>query len=349
MTAWIATDLAACFAVALAAAAVLTPAMERFALHWNVVDHPSERKRHRKPTPLLGGLAILLAFWLSVFFFVLRGQTVSPSWGFVAAALLVALVGLWDDLSRLSVSVRLMAQAAAAAAVLATVGTATLFAEGSTFDSWMNAVLTFLWVVGVTNALNLIDNMDGVAAAVAAVAAASFAALLATGGDLAAACLAAALAGAAIGFLFFNFPPARLFMGDAGSFFLGLTLAVLGIEAQRQTSHRAGWIPALLILGLPLFDTTLVTISRLRRGKNPLTTPGRDHLAHRLGRLGWSTRKIVAAFAAATAILGIGAFFAAAEPRIAWFAAAVVVAVGAVALVWFERTPLGRPARGDRS
>ncbi|MEE8525303.1 MAG: MraY family glycosyltransferase [Thermoanaerobaculia bacterium] len=342
MAAWISTDLAVCFTVALAAAVVLTPVMERLALRLNAVDQPSRRKRHRKPTPLLGGLAIFLAFWITVLALV---RPLPPGFYELAlATLLVAIVGLWDDLSRLSVSVRLMAQAAAAAAVLATTGAATVFVEYRIFDSWVNVALTFLWIVGVTNALNLIDNMDGVASAVAATAAASYAALLAAGGDVAAACLAAALAGAAIGFLLFNFPPARLFMGDAGSFFLGLTLAVLGIEAQRQTGHRAGWIPAMLILALPLFDTTLVTISRLRRGQNPLTTPGRDHLAHRLARRGWSDRKIVAFFAASTAILGICAFFVAAKPDAAELVGVVVLAVGSVALVWFERKPR-RPPR----
>jgi UDP-GlcNAc:undecaprenyl-phosphate/decaprenyl-phosphate GlcNAc-1-phosphate transferase len=338
MAAWISTaeDLAACFLAALALAAALTPGMERLALSVGAVDQPTDRKRHRRPTPLLGGLAILLAFWIAVL--VLRTQTGFPLWGLAAAASLVTLVGLWDDLCRLSVSVRLVTQAVAAALVVTTVGAATLFGEDGAAH-WANVALTFLWIVGVTNALNLIDNMDGVAAAITATAAISYAALLLGGGDVTAAGLATALAGAAIGFLSFNYPPARLFMGDAGSFFLGLTLAVLGIEAQRSIDHSAGWIPAVLILALPLSDTSLVIVSRLRRGKNPLTTPGRDHLAHRLVRLGWSDRKIVAVFTAVTAILGVCAFFAADLPAVAWAAGGVALAAGAAALVWLEREP----------
>ncbi len=333
MAAWtlIARDLAAHFVVALVLATALTPAMERLALSVGAIDQPTERKRHRRPTPLLGGLAIQLAFWIAAFALVAATRTGFPSPGWVAAALLVAFVGLWDDLRRLPVWVRLVAQAASAIAVLASMGAADL-----PLDNRLDTLLTFLWIVGVTNALNLVDNMDGVASALTAAAAVSYAALLAAGGGLAAACLALALAGAAIGFLFFNFPPARLFMGDAGSFFLGLTLALLGLEVLRNSEHESSWIPAVLILAVPLFDTTLVTISRLRRGKNPLTKPGRDHLAHRLRRRGWSGRKIVIVFAASTLVLGATAWYAATSPIIAWVAGAVVLSIGIAMLVWLE-------------
>ena len=333
MATWITTarELAVYFGLALAVSAALTPVMERVALRLGAVDQPTARKRHSRPTPLLGGLAVYLAFWASVLGLV---RPLHPALVELAlVTLMVTIVGLWDDVSRLSVSARLVTQALATVMVLTTIGGRDL-----TSSVWLDVPLTFLWIVGVTNALNLLDNLDGVASAVSATAAASYAALFLLSGGEAAAGLAVALAGAAIGFLLFNYPPARLFMGDAGSFFLGMTLAVVGIGAQRRLDHPAGWIPAVLVLALPLFDTTLVSVSRLRRGKNPLTTPGRDHLAHRLARLGWSDRRIVAVFTAVTAALGVLAFFAALRPVVAWIAGPVVLAVGALVLVWLERS-----------
>ena len=160
---------------------------------------------------------------------------------------------------------------------------------------WVNVAATLLWVVGITNAMNLLDNMDGLSAGVTAIAAAL---LPAAGGRQQTVpgrrALAAALLGACIGFLFYNLNPASIFMGDSGSLFIGFILAAVGIKLRfPDNSAIVTWMIPVLVLGVPIFDTTLVFISRLRRGLNPLTTPGKDHLSHRLARRTGSPREAV--------------------------------------------------------
>lgn len=164
---------------------------------------------------------------------------------------------------------------------------------------WLNLAISFLWIIGITNALNLLDNMDGLSGGVAAIAAGFFLLLAAGSGQYLVSALAAALLGACIGFLRYNVNPASIFMGDAGSLFIGFLLAALGIKLRFPSPpfpHNADlitWMIPVLVLGIPIFDTTLVTISRLRRGKNPLTTPGKDHLSHRLVAAGLTPREAV--------------------------------------------------------
>jgi UDP-GlcNAc:undecaprenyl-phosphate GlcNAc-1-phosphate transferase len=266
---------------AAAITALLTPAAARLAVRWGFIDRPAGHKFHAEATPLLGGLALAAGALLPLA--VLRTD---PRFGsFAAAAVLLVAVGLWDDRRRVSVAGKLAAQSAAA---LVLVGGG--FRAEAPLPGWAAAVLAFLWIVGLTNACNLLDSIDGAAAGVAAVAAAGGLALAAPSPFGAA--LAAALLGASLGFLPYNFHPARLFMGDAGSLFLGMTLAVLGLEL---TAGGVSWLAVLLLFAVPLFDTTLVTVSRLRRGKNPMTHPGTDHLAHRLARRGLGVRGAVTA------------------------------------------------------
>ncbi|MEM7582507.1 MAG: MraY family glycosyltransferase [Acidobacteriota bacterium] len=270
--------------VALAVAAAATPLIRRLALRWSFVDIPGDHKRHRHPVPLMGGVAIYGSILLTSLILP-TSATATRQWGILAAVTLVALVGLLDDRRGLPVSIKLLAQLAAAGLLLA-VG---LFADLS-LPAGIDAVLTVLWIVGITNAFNLLDNMDGLAAGVTAVAAFGFLSLSAARDGLAPE-LAATLVGASLGFLIYNAYPARIFMGDAGSLTLGLLLAVLGLEIETGRGAGEPWVAALvpvLVLGVPIFDTTLVTVSRLRRGYNPLTQPGQDHLSHRLKQRGIS-------------------------------------------------------------
>jgi UDP-GlcNAc:undecaprenyl-phosphate GlcNAc-1-phosphate transferase len=162
------------------------------------------------------------------------------------------------------------------------------------FDSWLDIAVTLVWVVGITNALNLLDNMDGLSGGVAMIAAIFFTLLAAMSKQYLVGVLAAALAGACAGFLIYNWNPAHIFMGDAGSLFLGFMLAAVAIKLRfPSNSITVTWMIPVLVLGLPLFDTLLVFVSRLRRGKNPLTTPGKDHVSHRLASLLSSRREAV--------------------------------------------------------
>lgn len=328
------------FATALAVVAVLTPLLAKLAARWSFVDSPGEHKSHRRPVALLGGVALWAAVMVAVLAFP-TGAGRARLFGILGAATLVALVGLVDDRRSLSVAIRMLAQLAAAG-ILVSAG---LFADLA-LPGWLDAALTVLWIVGITNAFNLLDNMDGLAAGVAAVAAAGFLLLTARQGGLAAA-LAASLLGAALGFLLYNFRPARIFMGDAGSLFLGLLLAVLGLELQTGRGVTEPWIAALvpvLLLSVPIFDTTLVTVSRWRRGRNPLTTPGHDHLSHRLHRRGLSVRNVIFAIygAGAGAVL-LAALAATSEPRVAVVAGGVALAGGLWALFALDGPP-GSPA-----
>ena len=174
----------------------------------------------------------------------------------------------------------------------------------------LNLAATLLWVVGITNALNLLDNMDGLSGGVATVACIFFFLLAVMSGQYLVGSLAAALLGACLGFLYYNLNPASIFMGDTGSLFIGFVLAALGIKLRFPDNvDFVTWMIPLVVLGLPIFDTALVVISRLRRGRNPLTTPGKDHVSHRLVAMGATQREAVLLLYLAGCALGVVAMF----------------------------------------
>ena len=324
---------------AFAIAFILTPLTRRWALSRGFVDRPGERKLHLEPVPLSGGLAIYAAVAGALLAFP-AGVEPSRLWGLMAALTLVTATGLIDDYRGLSVAARLLAQLAAAGILVA----AGLFVDLA-LPALIDGALTLLWIIGITNAFNLLDNMDGLAASVAAAAALGFLALTASQEGLAAP-LAAALLGAPLGFLVYNSHPAKIFMGDAGSLQLGLLLAVLGLELQTGRGLTEPWVAALvpiLVLAVPIFDTTLVTVSRCRRGRNPLTSPGRDHFSHRLIRLGVSVRDAVAlVFLAGLACSALAFAAARSGARAALIAVAVFLLIALWAIARLDG-PLGSP------
>jgi len=298
------------FAIALAIALVLTPVARAIALRAGVVDRPDKRlKRHRAPVPYLGGIAIFLACLIAVVG--VKIWTGEGPWllrmrgivGIMAGAGLVFLLGLWDDLKPLGPRTKLAIQAAAAAIPIS------LEVHIKFIDNpWAAYPLTLVWLVGVTNALNLLDIMDGLAAGVAAVAAGWFWIISAQNGRFNDALTAAALMGAAIGFLRYNRPPARIFMGDAGALFLGFMLAVVAIGQGYSMNTNLGVIAPLLILGVPIFETLFVMAVRHQQGK-PVMLGSPDHVPLRLLRLGWSRERALAALCGAGAALGAVAFY----------------------------------------
>lgn len=266
----------------------VTPLAQRTARRIGMVDQPSARKQHTVPTPLLGGAAIYLAVIVAL---ILLGDRfyVNQVAGIFLGATLVSFMGLWDDRRGLSPWVKLAIQFVAAGILALTDVRISLF-------PWpvLNVAATLLWVVGITNAMNLLDNMDGLSGGIAAIAALFFLLFAAMSRQYLVGALAAALVGACVGFLFYNVNPARIFMGDTGSLFLGFTLAAVGIKLRfPDNSAFVTWMVPVFVLAVPIFDTSLVIISRLRRGLNPLTTPGKDHLSHRLARLTGSPREAV--------------------------------------------------------
>ncbi|MCL4830989.1 MAG: undecaprenyl/decaprenyl-phosphate alpha-N-acetylglucosaminyl 1-phosphate transferase [Caldilineaceae bacterium] len=280
-----------------------TPVARWAALRLGIIDQPAARKIHMAPVPLLGGAAIYAAFILALFFF---GDLfyVNEVVAIFIGASLCSLVGVLDDKKGLGSYTKLAVQALAAG-VLIFGGV-----QVRLFGNWLDIAITLFWVVGITNAFNLLDNMDGLSGGIAMIAAVFFTLFAALSDQYLVGILAAALAGACAGFLVYNWNPAHIFMGDTGSLFLGFLLAAVGIKLRFPSNSVAvTWLIPVLVLGLPIFDTTLVFISRLRRGLNPLTAAGKDHLSHRLARLTGSRREAVLICYLISGAIGLAAVF----------------------------------------
>ena len=323
----------------------VTPLVRHAATRFGVTDAPSARKVHTSPVPLLGGLAIWLGFVLTLLLFD-PADFVQQFGSIIAGATLASMVGLWDDRWGMKPVVKLVGQMVAAGLMVA-FGASVQFLHNDT----LNFALTLLWVVGITNALNLMDNMDGLAGGVATWAAFFFFLLAMMSGQRLLAPLALALAGACIGFLYYNFRPGHIFMGDTGSLFLGFLLAAVGLKLRIPVLHdpisgaainheQVTWMIPLLVLGLPIFDTTLVIISRLRRGL-PITRGGRDHTSHRLVALGATRHEAVLILYIACCLLGVAAIAVMQLPvNEAQVIAGLVLIVGLAGLWRLEQVPL---------
>ena len=332
------------FASALVIAIGGTPLVRRLALRFGVIDQPNARKIHVNPIPLLGGLAIYGAFIAALLLFGSRYR-LNELVGILVGASLMSFLGMWDDRQGLSPLFKLIGQfLAASILVLSGVYIGTFPWEA------LNIALTLVWIVVVTNAMNLLDNMDGLSGGVGAVAAIFFLLLAAMNDQYLVGALSAALVGACLGFLIYNFNPASIFMGDAGSLFLGFILAAVAIKLRFPEGVQiVTWMVPVLILGLPLFDTALVIVSRLRRGRNPLTTPGKDHVSHRLVAMGYTRREAVLICYLICAGLGVIALFVTQASILeGYIVAGIMALVGLVALVRLERVDFpDKQVRGD--
>ncbi|MBK9715623.1 MAG: undecaprenyl/decaprenyl-phosphate alpha-N-acetylglucosaminyl 1-phosphate transferase [Kouleothrix sp.] len=337
------TQILLIFLTALTFSVLGTPVVRRLALHAGVVDAPNARKIHAAPVPLLGGAAIYAAFMVGLIALGDRAF-VRELVGILLGATLVSLFGLADDRWGLHAYMKLGGQLLAGVVLLLGGTQVNLFAD----HPWLNWAITLIWVVGITNALNLLDNMDGLSGGVTTVAAAFFLLLAAMGRppQILVGAMAAALIGACIGFLRYNLNPATIFMGDTGSLFLGFLLAALGIKLRFPSNVPwVTWLVPVCVLALPIFDTTLVFVSRLRRGRNPLTTPGKDHLSHRLVALGLTRREAVLTCYLIGGACGMVAIYIA-QSRFSngYIAAALLALAGCIAIAWLERRcPAGTP------
>jgi UDP-GlcNAc:undecaprenyl-phosphate/decaprenyl-phosphate GlcNAc-1-phosphate transferase len=299
--------------ISFAASLGLTPLTQRLAQRIGMVDTPSARKVHRTPIPLLGGLAIYLAFVLAViaiFALGVLGGPVGQIWqwaGAEAAAIMLcatwlAGLGFLDDRRELSPRAKFIGQLLPPLIMCVAGVRVDLFGVLP-----LDIALTFFWYVGIINAINFMDNMDGLAAGTSAIAAFFFFALAASQGQALIAAMSAALCGAGIGFLIYNFNPARTFMGDLGSLVLGYLLATIGLKLRFQTQvELASWMIPILVLAMPIFDTTLVVATRLLEKRSPMQG-GKDHTSHRLVWLGLHTRLAVIAIYAASIVFGLSA------------------------------------------
>lgn len=330
------------FAAALVASVALTPVARHFARRFGVQDEPGRGRAHLEPVSLMGGLAIFGGASLAAWSLVPAARVELK--GFVLAGFVVLVFGLQDDITPMDPWVKLLAQVASAL-VLVGFGTQVELTGIAAVD----VTLTVTWVVAVVNAFNYCDNMNGLATGLAAISAGGFFVMAVLGDQYLVAALSAAVVGGALGFLPSNYPRARIFMGDAGSMFLGLILAFLGIKLRFLDRPRSTtFLLPVLMLAVPLFDAALVTISRFRRGL-PVTMGGSDHSSHRLVghqlppwaavALMWTAQAI-----ACLAAVGVLRWEAAADAVVL---GALVVAAVAVGLL-FERPVVTRmlPRKG---
>ncbi|MFT7586694.1 MAG: UDP-GlcNAc:undecaprenyl-phosphate GlcNAc-1-phosphate transferase [Cellvibrionaceae bacterium] len=299
----------ATFLIAFGLSLLGTLPLRQFAIKIGFVDAPESRKMHKEPMPLMGGVAIfggaIVAFLLIFVTFEFYSLT-RPVIGILLGMGIISAVGLIDDrMGGMSAPVKLAGQCLAVT-VLIWFGVMVSLPV----PSWLNVIFTFVWVIVISNATNFLDNMDGACAGIAGVQAAFITLLGAINEQFLVAGLAAAVFGSCLGFLRHNFKPAKIFMGDAGSLFLGFLLAVLTLEVNfPKNSNFVTWMVPLFVLGVTLFDLGLISVSRLRRGVNPFTTAGKDHTSHRLVELGFSQREAVLILYLFSGMLGMVAVF----------------------------------------
>ena len=323
--------------------AAIVPQVRTIGLRLGLTDQPDPRKQHLTPMVRLGGIGIVLGFslallitWLAGGFGVLPASRDQLVWATLIGAIGYFLIGLSDDLLQLPPLPRLALQIGVAMGVWSQgvkIGTITLPFDSSlslTFPDWLSLIATVIWLVGITNAINWLDGLDGLAAGVSAIAAMALLSVSFSLHQPGAGLLAAALAGSCIGFLRDNFNPARIFMGDGGSYFLGFSLAAISVIGPAKELTTVSLLLPLLILSLPLADMSAVIMGRVSDGRSPFY-PDRRHLHHRLLRAGYSHRRTVLLIYAFTQWLAALALVAAnAEMRFLWLGLATAVLVWVV-------------------
>jgi len=283
------------FISALLICGTLTPLMKKLAIKFSIVDKPSQsHKTHIDPVPYLGGLAIMVTIWLVTlcgsFFIQIDRSSFEILLSIILPATLIGLIGLWDDVKNLRPFPRFVAQSVGG------VFTASLIVSTNTIGSptgnnALDFFITVFWIVGVTNSVNFFDNLDGGASGTVAISSLGLFALAVTSGQFYVATLSLVLAGSAFGFLFWNRNPAQIYMGDAGALFLGMLLATLLVRFDPNPINLyAGFAIPIMIMAIPILDTSVAVISRIQRKKSPFEG-GQDHLSHRLIRRNLGRKK----------------------------------------------------------
>ncbi len=294
---------------------LITPFAQRLAFLIGAVDRPDPRKIHRAPTARTGGIAVLLGFcapWAVLY--LLDNQVVrmfqqqeTTFFILIGCGLAMFALGVADDILNLNPKTKLLIQTAVA--VVMYFGGFRISEVSNPVTTpiplgWFSLPVTILWIVGITNATNLLDGMDGLVAGVAAVMALSLSMINILGGNVLVALLTFSLAGATLGFLPFNFTPARIFLGDSGSLFIGVMMAGISTLSFFKAATATLVLIPLLLFALPLFDTTQVVIGRIRRGQHPFS-PDKNHVHHRLMRLGLNQRQAAVFLYTVTLFLGV--------------------------------------------
>jgi UDP-GlcNAc:undecaprenyl-phosphate GlcNAc-1-phosphate transferase len=315
--------------MALAGSLLFTPLVRRVALRFGVLDQPNERKIHTHPIPLWGGLAICLAYALSLF---LTFYYTNPLKSIVFGGLIVLALGLIDDVKPISGMIKFIIL------MLLTVWMShygIIIRLSGIFV--IDLIVTIFWIVGITSAFNAIDNMDGLACGIASIVSLMFFIVAFSSGQWWFGLLSCALLGATLGFLPFNFHPAKIFIGNGGSLFLGFTLGTIAVMGEWSQNRFIAFTIPLLILAIPIFDILYVVILRYRQGLTS-TLPeiinycGKDHLSHRLLHLGFKQRGVVILLYILSLCLGLGAIMLKVEMN-AYDAAILIVQAAMIILI----------------
>lgn len=294
------------FAVALAVAYFLTPHVKDLAIKAGALDAPDARKVHTRPIPRMGGLAIYFGFVLAV----LASMHVNREvFGLLLGGTVILGVGIIDDLKQLPAKVKLLGQIAAAVVLVIfdiRIEWITNPFGDMFYVDYFAIPLTILWVVGLTNTVNLIDGLDGLAAGVSTIASVTILLVALQQNFWTVAILTAALAGSALGFLQHNFNPAKIFMGDTGSMFLGYMLAAVSILGTVKSAATIALVVPIVALGLPIMDTAFAIIRRYSSGQ-PIFKPDKGHLHHRLLAMGLTQKQAVLLMYVISGCLGLSA------------------------------------------
>ena len=302
------------FFIATGVVLVVTPAVIFLANKTGAVDKPDARKVHTIPIPRIGGIGIYLAFTSAIIFVSVisnfEGETLNTIRGLLISGSLMFLVGIIDDYKNLPAKVKLMGQIIAAAVLVMGFNVRVDFITDPLGDyiylEWLAIPATIFWLVGLTNTVNLIDGLDGLAAGVSGLAATTILLVAMEQHFFLITILTAGLAGAAFGFLFYNTNPARIFMGDSGSLFLGFMLAAISIVGAMKSATTVALVVPILALGIPILDTTFAILRRYLGGQ-PIFKPDKGHLHHRLLSLGFTQRQAVLLMYVISAMLGVSA------------------------------------------
>lgn len=323
-----------CFSIAFVIAFASTPLVRKIAYKIGALDIPDHKRHiHSKTTPLIGGLAIFAGFLIGLIIFY-RPFDVQAV-GILIASILIIAAGIIDDTVALKPKVKLAIQIVCALIVyfhgikITYISVPDFIVEGGILPlKWMSLPITLIWIVGVTNAVNLIDGLDGLAAGVSSIATFSLFFIAILAGETNVAIISAALAGGCLGFLPYNFNPAKIFMGDTGALFLGFILSVICIQGLFKGYVIISFVVPFLILGLPIFDTTFAIIRRIWN-KKPIMEADRSHLHHRLMDMGFSQKQTVAILYVISTLLGITAVVVVEKgaDQAIWFVIAILIAV----------------------
>ena len=300
-----------CFSVAFGVSLASTPFVKVLAYKIGAIDVPKDARRvHDHPIPRLGGLAIFYGFLISILCFATVDTQLK---GIIIGCLIIVAVGIVDDVKQLGAKVKFALQIVTALVVvfhgvtIKYISVPSFIVESGILPlGVMSIPITIIWIVGVTNAVNLIDGLDGLAVGVSSIATFSLFFIAILTSEIQIAVMTAALAGACLGFLPYNFNPAKIFMGDTGSTFLGFMLSVICIQGLFKGYVIISFIVPFLILGLPIFDTGFAIVRRIWN-KKPIMAPDRGHLHHRLMDMGFSQKQTVAILYVITSILAMSA------------------------------------------